>query len=323
MDRTLRNELVKLLSEIPGLESFQGRLSILNGIPGSDFFRRDENDAYTHICLMVDQSVSGNWSEGKKNIEILIDNSLPRVKDTELGKELSRLKEKILKQRPSMPELVEPDNFDLVEQIRRFFNENTFLTPTLHIFSFSCASRDIMKYFCSKIIYELKDQIEGNIFDITNHRIDPKHTSVDDVCRIICKHCGVLREMNVLASIQVGKMDDESLLRKKLEEQFNDEMDNHLIVVIQHMPEKENSSFFQSADIRNWIVEIVKIQEWPKSIINDWMRLVFTECGEHLDTDAVYFHIENIKRFFNGRFSHEIFKDYIETRLSIYAETKT
>ena len=71
-------ELIDELSKLAVTESYSGRTSLLDGIPGADTLNRDANIKRLDLNLIVTQLAKlGRLANGQMPVAKLIDNALP------------------------------------------------------------------------------------------------------------------------------------------------------------------------------------------------------------------------------------------------------
>ena len=97
MDRELHSELVSLLLNIPGMDDYTTRSSLLAGIPNPLRLSlpRSQPNAYTDISGLVSELAKMQLRDGRWAVLILIDNALLRLEGTKDGEQLEDLRHQI------------------------------------------------------------------------------------------------------------------------------------------------------------------------------------------------------------------------------------
>jgi len=93
-----RKQLIDLLIKLPNISSYQGRTSLLAGIPGIQNLTRDENNAQTDLEIIIEQlNRLGPTSLGDWPIVTLIENAITYVTGYVIEKELHLIKDELIR----------------------------------------------------------------------------------------------------------------------------------------------------------------------------------------------------------------------------------
>ena len=88
-----RNALIETLLRVPPMFSFEGRSSLLIGLPWAQSLNRSPTNARLDLDLIIEQLDSlGQLDSGSWPVLLLLDNALPYVTGTTIGRQLLRIR---------------------------------------------------------------------------------------------------------------------------------------------------------------------------------------------------------------------------------------
>lgn len=92
MERELQNRLVTLLLQLPGIEEFATRSTLLLGIVNRSSLSRSHTNARADISGIVNQLAQVRLQDGQRAILFVIDNAIPYVDGFMVGEQLKELR---------------------------------------------------------------------------------------------------------------------------------------------------------------------------------------------------------------------------------------
>jgi hypothetical protein len=298
----LRRALVEVLMSVPGGDDPAARAAfLLAGIP-HDYFTRNPANLFGDVMLLVSQVEEIFGAKGDWCLLQLVDNALPAVCGTELGKRLQQIRAELVEVekglRPVQAHPAEVAQLHLFDLRRPVFTCMGLLPLDAKVSGFvvTTPTPKLLSYFCDSLKLRGAEYIWSRDEVATTGTpqvIDPKYTPVTVVVNKSDKVRSLLAKKHVIWPIYVSDATDAVAVWRKLDRAFEKTLERHLVIVF-GMPTGADvppgmvllpAPKFTSKDISNWVGDIGKALTWHETVTERWASVILVGCAGNADDD--------------------------------------